>query len=63
MTANDVYEALHELVGRCGHCGNRKCPHRKGHSVLPGSVSMETVHAALRMAKEKSKVAAVRESV
>jgi hypothetical protein len=50
MTAEDVYAALHEVVGICGHCGKKKCPGRKQHSQLPGSVSMNQLDRALRIA-------------
>ena len=44
------WAALHESVGRCGHCGNRICEGQKDHSILPDRLKTEDVVAAMRRA-------------
>lgn len=52
MTSDDVYAALQEVAGICGHCGKKRCPGRKQHSQLPDAISMAHVVRALQIAEE-----------
>lgn len=45
------WAALHELVGRCGHCGKRKCSFRASWSILPPAIPVEDLNEAIKKAK------------
>jgi hypothetical protein len=55
MTKNDVLAALHEIAGKCGHCGNRSCSGRDSHSKLPDNLSTADVLRALTIANRAAK--------
>jgi hypothetical protein len=48
--AEKFHAELHERAGHCGHCGKRKCPGRKQHSVLPDKLKTDDVLAAMEAA-------------
>lgn len=51
IDSEKFWAALHESVGRCGHCGNRVCDGRKAHSILPDRLRTEDVVAAMKRAR------------
>lgn len=52
MDEKRFWNYLHEKLGRCGHCGNKKCEGRKAHSILPDKIPVGDVVAAVAFAKE-----------
>jgi hypothetical protein len=48
--AERILDHLHERAGLCGHCGLRKCPGKKAHSILPETLKTSTVLAAIKAA-------------
>jgi hypothetical protein len=49
MTWDELLLAeLHKAVGRCGHCGKKKCPMRSSWSELPPTIPTSAVIEAIR---------------
>jgi hypothetical protein len=52
---DSFYDALHEVAGTCGHCGERKCPGKQEHSQLPGTISLSQIDQAIEQTAKKKK--------
>lgn len=48
--AERILDYLHDKTGLCGHCGLKKCPGKKQHSILPEALKTSTVLAAIKHA-------------
>ncbi len=48
--AERILDYLHEKAGYCGHCGLKKCPGKRAHSILPDKLSTAVVLAAIKSA-------------
>lgn len=48
-----IFSKLHEMIGLCGHCGERICAGKKSNSYLPALISTDNIIAAIDLALSK----------
>ncbi len=52
LFVDSVWDALHDAVGICGHCGKKKCAGRKENSRIVRPITPDQLTAAFEAASE-----------